>query len=188
MNLEEVRKLDRVHPYPAKFTVDLAIEKINQYSKEGDTVYDPFVGSGTTLLASKLLKRKSYGTDINHIAVLISQFKTLKLDSNNISNLESFIRNFESNYKTKLDNVKLYSYPSIEHWFCKDSILMLSLIKSEIDKLSNENERLFCKLVMSAIINTVSNQESDTRYAAVEKPKLNVDYVASVFIKSLTRH
>ena len=54
MNITLLEKLDRIHPYPAKYTVSLAIEYIEKYTKENDVVYDPFVGSGTTLLASAL--------------------------------------------------------------------------------------------------------------------------------------
>jgi len=36
-----------------------------RYSKEGETVLDQFVGSGTTLVEAKLLKRKGIGVDIN---------------------------------------------------------------------------------------------------------------------------
>ncbi len=42
---------------------------ILRYSKEGETVLDQFVGSGTTLVEAKLLKRKGIGIDINPEAV-----------------------------------------------------------------------------------------------------------------------
>ena len=182
MNLELVRKMDRIHPYPAKFTVDLALENVEKYSKEDDVIYDPFLGSGTTLLASKLLGRNGFGTDINFIAILISKFKLLNLNSENFKNLEIFIKDFEENYKAELKDVVLFNYQSIEHWFCNSSIKVLSLIKSKIELLNNENEKIFCNLVFSSIINLASNQDSDTRYAAVEKPQLNEAYVVDLFI------
>ena len=183
MNLEAVQKLDRIHSYPAKFTVDLALKLIEKYSKVGDVVYDPFLGSGTTTLAAKLLNRQGVGTDINHIAILISKFKILHLTEKNINSLYQFINDFEKSYLEEIKNIELFYYPSIQHWFCDDSIRVLSLIKKQIQSLENENEQIFCKLFMSAIINNASNQESDTRYAAIQKPKLNIDYVAQLFIK-----
>lgn len=183
MNLDLIRKMDRIHPYPAKFTLDLAMDFIQKYTKKNDLVYDPFLGSGTTLLASKLLCRNGIGSDINHIAILISKFKLLNLTDKEIKNLETFINDFSKNYKKNVNSIELFNYPSINHWFCLDSIKILSLIKKYSYTFNSENETIFYKLIMSSIINNASNQDSDTRYAAVFKPKLNIDYVASLFIK-----
>lgn len=182
MNIDLLRKIDRIHPYPAKFTIDLALEYIEKYTSIGDVIYDPFVGSGTTLLAASVLGRSGYGTDINHIAILISQFKLLKLSDEEMQELSKFVDNFEATYQSKVSDVELFHYQSINHWFCDDSIRVLSLIKKEIYALNGEDKQLFCNLVFSAIINTVSNQESDTRYAAIEKPNMTVENIASVFI------
>lgn len=46
---------------------------ILRYSKEGEIVLDPFLGSGTTLVETKLLKRHAIGVDINPDAINISK-------------------------------------------------------------------------------------------------------------------
>lgn len=183
MNLDVIQKIDRIHSYPAKFPVELALNYIEEYTKPGDIVYDPFMGSGTTLLASALLNRFGYGTDINHIAVLISQFKLLILSDEEISFLQAFIDDFESTYAIEAENTVPFFYPSVDHWFCENSKIILTVIKNRIEKLIDLKLQIFCKLVMSAVINTVSNQESDTRYAAIEKPNLTKEKVATTFIK-----
>ena len=48
---------------------------ILRYSKEGDTVLDPFVGGGTTAVEAKLTHRNFIGFDINPAAVELSQKK-----------------------------------------------------------------------------------------------------------------
>lgn len=178
-----IQKIDRIHSYPAKFTIDLAMEYIKRYSKELDVVYDPFAGSGTTLLGSSLLKRYSFGTDINHIAVLISKFKLNDLSNEQISFLNEFIKKFEGNWKKECESITCYDYPSIDHWFCKDSIVVLSYIKKLIEQIYDEKCKTFCMLVFSSIINNASNQESDTRYAAIYKPGVTKEYVAKLFVK-----
>ena len=50
MDIQLIRKIDRVHPYPAKFPIDLALNYISKYTGENGVVFDPFLGSGTTLL------------------------------------------------------------------------------------------------------------------------------------------
>lgn len=182
-DIDILRKIDRIHPYPAKFPVDLAMNYISKYTNIGNTVYDPFVGSGTTLLASRALERNAYGTDVNHIAVLISQFKLLSLSQNDIKELWDFIARFENSFFDIVKTVPRFYYKSIDHWFCADAITVLSVIKSEISKLGKNEQKIFCNLVFSSIINTVSNQESDTRYAAIIKPNLNIQHIFDVFVK-----
>jgi len=182
-NKNIIDKIDRIHPYPAKFTVDLALEYIEKYTNKNDVVYDPFVGSGTTLFASSLLDRVSFGTDINFIAVLISKFKLLELDQKQINFLTDYIKSFQESYKEECSKTEKFFYNSIDHWFCEDSILILSYIRNNILSIKDEQCSIFCKLVFSSIINSASNQEGDTRYAAIEKPYLNIDYVANLFIK-----
>ena len=51
--------------HPAPFPVELPKKFINLYSFKDDLILDPFIGSGTTAVASKLLKRKYIGYEIN---------------------------------------------------------------------------------------------------------------------------
>lgn len=49
----------------AVFPVKLAERIIKMYSREGDTVFDPFLGIGTTLIAAQNLARLGVGTELN---------------------------------------------------------------------------------------------------------------------------
>ena len=169
-----VRKLDRIHPYPAKFTVDLALQHIARYSNNTDCVLDPFCGSGTTLLACRILGRQGFGFDINFIAHLITQAKILDLDSKDLEYLKGFIDFLE----TKQTH-KLHSYENIHHWFKQEDIVALSHIKECIKIYTKNNPKytIFLSLIFSSIINIASNQDSDTRYASVEKPYINQKYI-----------
>jgi len=51
--------------HPAMYPRTLATQLIKTFSKEGDTILDPFAGSGTTLVESARLKRKYLGFDLN---------------------------------------------------------------------------------------------------------------------------
>ena len=53
------------NPHPAPFPYIMAANIINCCSKEGDIVYDPFMGSGTTALASVKLGRQYIGSEIS---------------------------------------------------------------------------------------------------------------------------
>lgn len=51
--------------HPAPFPLELPTNIIKSCSKEGDIVYDPFMGSGTTALAAKMLGRHYIGSELN---------------------------------------------------------------------------------------------------------------------------
>ena len=51
--------------HPAIFPEQLAIDHILSWSREGDIIYDPFMGSGTTAKACVLTNRKYIGSEIS---------------------------------------------------------------------------------------------------------------------------
>jgi len=59
--------------YRGNFAPQIPRNVILRYSKDGDIVLDPMVGSGTTLIETKLLNRKGIGFDINPNAVELSK-------------------------------------------------------------------------------------------------------------------
>lgn len=59
--------------YPTQKPVELLERIIKISTNEGDTVLDPFCGSGTTLVAAKLLGRKFIGIDMNSAAIELSK-------------------------------------------------------------------------------------------------------------------
>lgn len=59
--------------YRGNWAPQVARNLILRYSKEGDTVLDPFVGSGTTLIECKLTNRNGIGIDINEEALILTR-------------------------------------------------------------------------------------------------------------------
>lgn len=63
--------------HPAPFPLELPHRLINLYSYEGDTVLDPFCGSGTTCIAAVQNKRNYIAYDINDEYVKLAQNRIL---------------------------------------------------------------------------------------------------------------
>lgn len=59
--------------YRACFKPQLPAFFITRLTKEGDVVYDPFMGRGTTPIESSLLGRKPIGNDINPLSVYLTR-------------------------------------------------------------------------------------------------------------------
>ena len=72
------KHVHRLHPYMGKFIPQLVEIFLRKY--EPKLVYDPFCGSGTTLVEANALGINSIGTDISIFNVLLSRVKTYKYD------------------------------------------------------------------------------------------------------------
>ncbi|SFB75625.1 site-specific DNA-methyltransferase (cytosine-N4-specific) [Zunongwangia mangrovi] len=156
------------HPYPAKFIPQIAKELILQYSNENDWILDPFCGSGTTLVESKLNQRNAIGVDINPLSSLISKVKSTKIDESDFSKIEDF----KEKVLFDINNKNYYKYPhfhNINHWF-KDFIQKeISIVLHHLNSIDESDVRDLLSVALSSIIVKVSNQDSDTRYTAIEK-------------------
>ncbi|OGW85857.1 MAG: hypothetical protein A2987_04855 [Omnitrophica bacterium RIFCSPLOWO2_01_FULL_45_10] len=72
------KHVHRLHPYMGKFIPQLVEIFLRKY--EPKLVYDPFCGSGTTLVEANTLGIDSIGADISVFNVLLSRVKTYKYD------------------------------------------------------------------------------------------------------------
>ena len=65
--------IPRSNIHPTVKPIELMSYLIILGSRENDVVLDPFVGSGTTCIAAKLLKRKYLGMEMDDGYVVIAQ-------------------------------------------------------------------------------------------------------------------
>jgi DNA modification methylase len=63
----------------AAFPIGLAVNIIKDFSIQNDLVYEPFCGSGTTIIAAEQLGRKCYGMEIspNYCDVIVKRWENL---------------------------------------------------------------------------------------------------------------
>jgi site-specific DNA-methyltransferase (cytosine-N4-specific) len=160
--------LHTLHPYPARFIPQIPRKAILEYSREGDIVLDPFCGCGTTLLESILLGRPGIGVDNNEVACLIARAKVASYTKKDLLALQEFAANLYSKLPEAGDNLWVPDYESISYWFDESVIKELSRLRAAIDELPDP-VLTFALAVFSAIIVRASYQDSDTRYARVEK-------------------
>ena len=71
--------IEAIHPYPAKFIGDIPRALLGALPLPPKTlVFDPFAGSGTTLLEAQRRGLESVGVGLNPIACLIARVKTAR--------------------------------------------------------------------------------------------------------------
>ena len=76
-DIEAPRLTHYLFRFPAKFHPPVAHSLIRSYTSPGQTVFDPFCGSGTLLLAASVEGRNAIGSDVDPVAVFISEVRPI---------------------------------------------------------------------------------------------------------------
>ncbi|NUO79931.1 RsmD family RNA methyltransferase [candidate division KSB1 bacterium] len=71
--------------HPAKFPESLVIYFLNQFSREGERVFDPMAGTGSTLLAALSQNRAAYGIELNPQFQQIAKQRIEKFATNQLT-------------------------------------------------------------------------------------------------------
>ncbi|MFA5858209.1 MAG: DNA methyltransferase [Elusimicrobiota bacterium] len=134
--MQRTKHVHRLHPYMGKFIPQLAEVFLRKYNPK--VVYDPFCGSGTTLVEANALGIASIGTDISIFNTLLSKVKTSEY---NIFLLEKEVKDilnklsiYMSNNLTNNSGHNITQNQYIKTWFApntqKELLFYLSLIKN----------------------------------------------------------
>jgi DNA modification methylase len=74
------KHVHRLHPYLGKFIPQLVEWFLTRYFRPDDVIFDPFMGSGTTLVQANEQKMHAMGIDISEFNCRIARVKTQKYD------------------------------------------------------------------------------------------------------------
>ena len=142
--------------YFGKFPPPIATHLITKYTNEGDTVFDPMCGSGTTGVEALLLNRKSILNDISPLSTLLARVKTTHIDKDT---LRTYAEQIYSQYRPL--TVDEYDFsPSFlknyTHWFLPETINSLRGIRYLIQNIEDERVREFFLVCFAGTVRRVS--------------------------------
>jgi DNA modification methylase len=150
-----------IHRYPAKFIPQIPRFCIESYSNRGETILDPFMGSGTTLLEAFICGRDSCGIDVHPLARLIAKVKTTPLEPGNLSELaETLLEDIRADADDCAQWVP--EIPNREHWFRPSVLADLARVKKHVWALRAGPTQDFFKICLSSIVRKVSNSDDDS--------------------------
>lgn len=173
--------IEGIHPYPAKFVTELPGALLDILPvQSGTAVLDPFCGSGATLVECQRRGLPSVGIDLNPIACLMTRVKTAPLPPGLEEAAHAALEQAKRARKPVIPEI-----PNLDHWFERPIQTALAALTDAIDT-APASCRAPLRLALSSIVVRVSNQDSDTRYAAVEKNVTAAD-VFSWFLRACGR-
>jgi hypothetical protein len=144
----------KFYRYPARFSPQFARAAIETFTNQGDLVLDPFVGGGTTAVEALRANRRCVGTDINELAVFVSEVKSTILGESETAALREWLPSFERSLKvSRSHNVNqewrdkgyFRHLEGSETWRHRN---IISVALSEIERLSCPRLEKFARCVV----------------------------------------
>ena len=77
----------RFYRYPARFSPEFVRHVVDELSEPGDTILDPFMGGGTTIVEALAAGRRAIGVDINGLSHFVTRVKTTPLSERDAGEL-----------------------------------------------------------------------------------------------------
>lgn len=181
------------HKYPAKFIPHIPKWAITKYLNDNKdkNILDPFCGSGTTLVEGVLAGHNTIGVDIDPLSAMISKVKTTRLDEIELKNISVWL---VKELNTKKKGIFKPDCDTIEHWFTKDAISKLSIIRTLINQIPEkfgDNKKVsdiqdLLLICFSSIIRKVSNADDESQKTYVSHTKIKQPKeVNSLFLSQL---
>ena len=162
-----------VHGYFTKQAWNVVQEYITNYSKQGDTVLDPFGGSGVTAIEAMMTKRKAIHIDLNPLSVFMVNSLITPVDFNLLAEEFEKLENKFTKHLPQTDEeikeaLKKYPYPkgdilpkgsdveTVEDLFSDKQLAQLAYLKYLILKVKDESCRNSLMLAFSSTLTKIN--------------------------------
>ena len=146
--------VQRWFPYREGYSIKLVNAFIAELKITGN-IFDPFAGSGTTLLSSRTNDLSSVGIDVNPISVLVSSVENEQYNKKEWKIFEEEINNIKNIGKSSEEHQTPFNLA--DKVFNREILQSLLQFKHHIKKIDNEKVRDLCFVAWLSIIENVSN-------------------------------
>ena len=130
---ERTKHVHSLHPYLGKFIPQLVEVALERYFTPGARIYDPFVGSGTTLVEANVFGADAVGCDISAFNCLLSAVKTSRYP---LGELEIALRGALEDARRRVDDTPWEASPWLTQWFAPRALAELLAYRAAADGLA----------------------------------------------------
>ena len=154
--------VNQLYPYPAMMAPS-QLRQLFEYldgrnSTRQSTIFDPFVGSGTSMTESMRLGHSFVGVDINPLAILICN---AKIDGFNTELATYALSNVMERARSDRSNRIETNMPNQSKWYTEKTSIQLSRIKRAV-RFQPDEIRSVCWLAFANTCRLTSNDRSST--------------------------
>lgn len=151
---------------------------ITEFGRKAKILFDPYCGSGTSLVEANRNNINAIGTDLNPLARLIARAKTTAIE---VQSLDLHLRDFyDYLFKYRFgfegrETVVAPTFKNIDFWLSKKVKSDLAVITHYLTQLQNEDIKNFFKVALSQTI----RECSWTRKNEFKLYKMSADQIKS---------
>lgn len=121
--------------------------------KKGSVLFDPFSGSGTSMLSGKELGMKTYGFELNQFSHHMIMAKTLNYSKKDLE----IVKNFKIPQYQKINNpYEKYELRIIENLFEREDFEQIENLKKKINRMKNKKSKIILFACLLSILSQVS--------------------------------
>lgn len=151
---------------PEAYSAPLVYEAIEEFHvPAGGTVLDPFCGTGTSLVAARMIGRNAVGIEVNPFLCFASRVKTREdfdLPALKVECEELIAAGREATEKVdrgKTGGLELPDMPRLEAWMARKVALKVVALRRAIEKHVQPENREVPLLALASILRAVSNMK-----------------------------
>jgi DNA modification methylase len=147
-----------IHPFPARMPLPAAAFLIGRLTVPSDTILDPMVGSGTTIVAAQALGRKAIGFDMDPLSVKLSRVSTFRKGASPLMQAAKTVLDRAQEFEKQCKRDDLIARVGetdrhfIDYWFPHRSQKELAAIALAIREQDGPRIRDFLWVVFSGLI------------------------------------
>lgn len=176
-----------VQDFPGGFT----LEWLRRLAPPGAVVWEPFSGSGTTLVAGQMLGLPTFGFDLNPFMVEVARAKLdWGLDGARVLALtDAALADYVENVLPEPTDVQLGTWkeydalatgdgfpiqPKMERWVSPAVLLRLRRMVASLDRIEDTRVRRFARLALASLVVPASNMSFRPNICYKPKPQLDL--------------